>query len=589
MKYLIYDKTPLKKAIVYPVFGVPNVHFTTYPVTTVLNNVTSSNKDISVREGRPYTTKILPNNGYKVGAVFISMGGVGLPNAYDAITGIVKIEAVTGAITITATGKAIVPFNTVSWLNAAYGIGDNTTYAYNGWAPGCARYDSVNNKVLFLQSHASKHGGGAISYNSQLWRIDPYNVMEAELIREFPVALCFAEENGVYYICTKTKVFKSTDNCTTWEEYAVQSAPNRMYGMAIIDGVFYCGDDALASGHNGLYSTSSDFGVTWQTETFDFADDYPNALTCSEANFCKFNGRIYACLRREGAAGLLAVQDNGVWKVISEEMPNVTSDCFMTATDEDVICFSAIDRPNRNLVLGTITIDENDVPTITTDKSFNCSFSKAGDFHTPTYVVGRGFNMVTFMAGGLHNEYRAANNYAIVGYEDVENSQNISYTAVKQTGANGDVKAEPYIGTSPYKDGSLKLVANSVYSVSDGYPNVYSPDENGNIIRYVPNGNYWDTLGTLNVFSNCLYDVIKVNNVPYACLVNGPGSNGAWTGIKVITKAKEKVIGTINPDEVVPVGGVFINAFCCPITTTNVGVFTQYKIHAERAAPTIKE
>ena len=526
-----------------------------YNVSYTIPHVTSSNVSTKIIEGRTFTTKLTADKDFEIKSVTVTMGSIEVPNAYNAETGIVTVSNVTGDLAIVVVSKALVIFNEVQWLDTAYGIGDNSVVAYNAWCPGCAKYDETLGKVIFLQCHSTYHAGPW--YKSQLWAVDPYNIMESPtLLHEFPVVsnvvpLAFDIYDGTYYVVSTKMVYSSSDHGATWQENTIVTAPARAYGLKVIDDVMYLGDDGTAV---GVYYTSTDWGLNWVSNTFDFVSDYESAdLTCCEAEFIKFNGRIYASLRRgvnTGKLGMLAVQDNGVWKVISEELPNVNSDCFPFATDSDLIAFAAIDRPNTRLKLGTISVGENDVVTVTVAKSIWVG-DDAGDCHTPTYVVGTDFHMVTLMAGQNKNEYYSAANIAYVGYTDLSLNKNPSYERVEFTPANSDISDTPYYGTFSQSP-TFTISAGSVINLKRKFAGHYPLDEDGNVYTYLGSGDEYFRSG---VWPWRSYDAVEYKGKMYACADKSVG--------KRMLPAIKRNLVNLSGKEITPADGVFDYAAYC--------------------------
>lgn len=72
-----------------------------FSIIYVLNNVTSSSKDNSIKSGEPYNTTLTANPGYELESVIVKMGGSDITStAYS--DGEITISAVTGNIVITA-------------------------------------------------------------------------------------------------------------------------------------------------------------------------------------------------------------------------------------------------------------------------------------------------------------------------------------------------------------------------------------------------------------------------------------------------------------------------------------------------------
>ena len=79
----------------------------TWRVTNTLTNATTSNSATSVAKGGNYSATITAKDGYSVSSITVTMGGVDITStAWDADTGAVNINAVTGDIVITVLASA---------------------------------------------------------------------------------------------------------------------------------------------------------------------------------------------------------------------------------------------------------------------------------------------------------------------------------------------------------------------------------------------------------------------------------------------------------------------------------------------------
>lgn len=99
-------------------FSVTGVE--TYPaICTVTNNMTgasTNNTQPGVAGGSKYTATITANEGFVLQSVVVTMGGEDVTAAvYNAATGIITIETVTGNIVITAVAKANEPSLLFNW------------------------------------------------------------------------------------------------------------------------------------------------------------------------------------------------------------------------------------------------------------------------------------------------------------------------------------------------------------------------------------------------------------------------------------------------------------------------------------------
>lgn len=517
---------------------------TTYSIVYSLGHSTSSSSKTQVLENKRYTTTLTPDSNYRIDSIAVTMGGTDI--TASSVTGfVIDIASVTGNIVITVVTKVINVFAEVNWLDTAYSIGDNlhSGYNYNAWSPGCARYDAEKGKVIFLQCHKPQHSSGNYM-SSELWAINPYNLWDKELLATFPkesaankVPLGFTiDEDGTYYVCSEYTRYKSLDRGDTWTSTPVVNRPTSLYGIQIIDGVMYCGDDGNPANTGAYrYWTSDDYGINWTQVDFGAnIEAYSDTLEYLEANFCKFNGSIYAAIRRENASGLLCVLDsNNVWQVISDQMPSNCSDCYMTAID-DTICFAAVNRPDEILTLGRIVIDGTSV-TVISDKTYQFNTGLDFDFHTPTFVYGPDFQMVTFMLGVTYVEYKTANNVAVVGYKDLSKNVMPTYDITEQPMSQSTFLASPYInanGTAP-SIGKNNIVSNGHQIVNSTIRlcNTH-PLQGTNVMAYVPNYEYSNSYN--------MWDGAEYNGKLYACYVANSSTKTVTT--KIIAEAVAKSI-----------------------------------------------
>lgn len=456
-----------------------------------------------------------------------------------------------------------VPYVDKKWLDTAYGIGDNlvtvngTNYPYNGWAPNCAHYDYVRQRIMFLQCHRRSHTGAYT--NSQLWAINPYNILDAELIAEFapyssdtitPLAFDI-DANGVYWVMDREKIYKSTDRGLTWTVRNFATAFSYSYGLYIINGKFYAARDG---GQNDIYYTSVDEGVTWEEHHFNIDASY-NAY--NEAQFCYFNGTLYASLRGATDANGLLLKQTGsdVWTVISDQLPNINSNCHMFAT-KDKLLYAAINRNTKVLSYGVLQISGNTV-TIVEKFSFDVSdFSASGDFHSPTLVYTTEFAAITFMCGGFNAEYQSCNNACLVSYLDYERNENPSVTFDD----NGlyiwgwaSYNDSPYIGAAPTIDSKGYVTAvttNNIYDTEIEHPNSF-PLEGTNRIWYLPS--------KVNITAISKYDADIVNGEAVGARTQG--YNDIYrVYAKILYKCAKNTEDTTSIGSVVPSGGIFSHA-----------------------------
>ena len=104
----------------------------TYSVTQTLENVSSSNNGTSVQAGTAYTTILTGADGYTLGIVTVTMGGIDITStAWDAGTGTISISAVTGDIVITASASAATLDTSPAIAKTGYSLSsDGGEYSY---------------------------------------------------------------------------------------------------------------------------------------------------------------------------------------------------------------------------------------------------------------------------------------------------------------------------------------------------------------------------------------------------------------------------------------------------------------------------
>lgn len=83
-----------------------------YTITKNLQNITLSNEDSGILSGESYSTTLIPDNGYGISNVQVTMGGSNVTSTYyDSDTKKISIPSVTGDIVITATAVDGIYYN----------------------------------------------------------------------------------------------------------------------------------------------------------------------------------------------------------------------------------------------------------------------------------------------------------------------------------------------------------------------------------------------------------------------------------------------------------------------------------------------
>ena len=110
---------------------------TTWSITATLTNATSSNNATSVTKGGSYSATITAEEGYTISSVTVTMGGEDITaTAWDAGTGTISINAVTGDVVITASASAAALDNSPAIAGEGAGL-DGNGNVVNGYPDLC--------------------------------------------------------------------------------------------------------------------------------------------------------------------------------------------------------------------------------------------------------------------------------------------------------------------------------------------------------------------------------------------------------------------------------------------------------------------
>lgn len=148
-------------------FNGENIDSDTYTIINNLTNVSTSNAATSINRGSSYTAILTPNEGYTLGAIIVTMGGIDVTSSVVS-NNTIEISNVTGNIVITASNAQSssestnwtngVPY-TITPIDGEYIDKDNgKLIQYAGWARtdylGC--YGA--SKVKIVWGRASTYG-----------------------------------------------------------------------------------------------------------------------------------------------------------------------------------------------------------------------------------------------------------------------------------------------------------------------------------------------------------------------------------------------------------------------------------------------
>ena len=130
-------------------------------VTSALSNATLLSDVKAVVSGESYNNTVLAKAGYEISQVTVTMGGAEIADAYDAQTGKISIQAVTGPLHIQVETVQISDGNLLT--NGSFDHG-SVGWANNGVAPAA----TVSDGVLTLSTEKTASGDARTYYALQL-------------------------------------------------------------------------------------------------------------------------------------------------------------------------------------------------------------------------------------------------------------------------------------------------------------------------------------------------------------------------------------------------------------------------------------
>lgn len=355
---------------------------TLHRVSNDLIHVETSNGYATIQNGLTYKAMLTPDKGYGNTTVIVTMGGVEVPNAYDAETGNITVTGVSDDLVITAVASLLpIDLLDVTWADHAISVGQSTN-SYNAWSPHDMQYDDVHDKWLLLQSHANQH----LNHTASNWTLSIFNPYDPTDVTDVPLPATFngvgmlLVENGVWWLmCRGTKnVYRTSDEGASWEHFTAAANIPRIFGVYKLGTTYFAGDDR----NNGItYFVSSDL-VNWQTKSFDSSLGYD--CLC-ETTFCEYNGRYWAFNRTNdeelGHPVILVSDDQGeTWQLFSDQMLHGWRSTVSCLPFKNFIIIADIDRNN-----GYAYYSKFDGETVQQLKSWRLPCSGSGyandDFH----------------------------------------------------------------------------------------------------------------------------------------------------------------------------------------------------------------
>lgn len=230
----------------------------TYTVTNNLSNATTSNGSASAVEGESYTAAIIPNDGYDLVSVTVTMGGANITSSVYR-NGNINIPSVTGNIVITVTTQA----------NAAlYTVTNNLTKVTNSNSATTAAEGSSYSAILTAKD-GYKLGAVTVTMGGQTVTVTDGNINISNVTGDIVIT------------ATATSIYNVTNLVSTSQE---------MGSTAVYNGVGYKDGYYLSSeGGEGVDSTCVVTGYI----PFDWVKDsviYIRGATVSSASHVRIYG-----------------------------------------------------------------------------------------------------------------------------------------------------------------------------------------------------------------------------------------------------------------------------------------------------------
>lgn len=399
--------------------GSTTVHRVAYD----LYHISSSNSLATIQDGLTYKTTLTFDKGWGNASVYVTMGGVEVPNAYDTATGNITVADVSDDLVITATASLLpIDLLDVSWADHAITVGQDTN-AYNAWSPHNMQYDDVHDKWLMLQSHANQH----LNHTASNWTLTVFNPYDPDDFTNVPLPRVFngmgnlLVENGVWWLMCRwtTDVYKSTDAGQTWEHFTANTELPRLFGVYKVGDKYFAGND---SNSETTYFVSDDL-INWETRSFDSALGY--SILC-ETTFCEFQGRYWAFNRTNdaelGHPVILVSDDQGeTWQLFSDQMLHGYRSTVSCLPFQNYIVIADIDRDGGYLYYSKF--DGETVTQLNAWRVPESGISEINDFHNVNLATNyQDTVVIEFMLGlpcyrdtSLYLDNKACDNVLLLG------------------------------------------------------------------------------------------------------------------------------------------------------------------------------
>lgn len=246
----------------------------THSVTQTLENVSSSNAATAAADGSSYETVITAHDGYTISAVTVTMGGIDITStAWNAGTGTISINAVTGDVVITASAIASALDNSPAIAGEGAGL-DGEGNVVNGYPDLCytefyeLQPGTTSVTIFFARSTEITTGGNV---TMQYW--DASRQVEYWTVGTSP---------------NREKTYKVADGATRFRTTLARLDTDDSYAYDDTGHVYFAGKNTQYYGKENIHDTANDSAT--KAESVDNAYMALSMSTGVAANTTAYTG-----------------------------------------------------------------------------------------------------------------------------------------------------------------------------------------------------------------------------------------------------------------------------------------------------------
>lgn len=246
----------------------------THTVTLTLENASSSNAATAAVDGTSYETVITAEDGYTISSVTVTMGGIDITStAWNAGTGTISINAVTGDVVITASAIAAALDNSPAIAGEGAGL-DGEGNVVNGYPDLCytefyeLQPGTTSVTIFFARSTEITTGGNV---KMQYW--DASRQVEYWTVGTNP---------------NREKAYKVADGATRFRTTLARLDTDDSYAYDDTGHVYFAGKNTQYYGKKNIHGTAS--ASTTKAESVDNAYMALSMSTGVAANTTAYTG-----------------------------------------------------------------------------------------------------------------------------------------------------------------------------------------------------------------------------------------------------------------------------------------------------------